>query len=391
VFGLVAQCKADPSPNKVDLVVGAYRDDNHQPYVLNVVKKAEQMVLGKTNKEYLPIDGLPEFRSAAAKLILGEDSPAIKQGRVATFQSLSGTGALSLGAVFIKTFFPDAIVYISNPTWAIHQQIFQSVGLQVRTYYYYDATTKSIGFDKYIEDLKLAPSGSVILFHACAHNPTGIDPTPSQWESLADVVKEKKHIPFFDSAYQGFATGSLERDAFAVRLFVQRGFELLIAQSFAKNLGLYGERIGLFSIVSSTPDPIPNITSQVKVMIRRSYSNPPMHGAHIVSTILNDPALFKEWQGELDVMSSRIKQMRQALYDYLVDNKTPGNWTHILTQIGMFSFSGLNETQVEVLQSKHHIYLTKNGRISIPGLTTKNVKYVADAITDAVLHHSSNL
>lgn len=397
LFGLMAAYRRDPFEKKVDLGIGAYRDNNAKPWVLPVVKKADEILRQdpNLNHEYLPIAGLPEFTSAAQKLIIGEKSPAIKEKRVVTLQTISGTGAVHLGALFLSKFYPrlsNQAVYFSSPTWANHNQIFSNVHLPIKTYPYFSPSTKGLDFDGMISTLSNAPEGSIILLHACAHNPTGVDPTRDQWKKIAQVVRERRHFPFFDCAYQGFASGNLENDAWAVRYFVEQGFELCIAQSFAKNFGLYGERAGAFHFVTgATPgsdgatSTISRIGSQLAVLQRSEISNPPAYGARIASLVLNDAALFAEWEANLRTMSGRIIDMRTALRTHLEQlNGRPGSWKHITDQIGMFSFTGLSEKQVLRLREEAHVYMTKNGRISMAGLNTANVEYFAKAVDKVV-------
>ena len=277
---------------------------------------------------------------------------------------------------------------MSTPTWANHHQIFSNVHLPTKAYPYFSARTKGLDFDGMLSAIKSAPRGSIILLHACAHNPTGVDPTESQWREIASVMRANDHFPFFDCAYQGFASGSLARDAWAIRLFVEQGFELCIAQSFAKNFGLYGERAGAFHFVAAPgPDAVDTakrVASQLAIIQRSEISNPPVYGARIASTVLNSPELFGEWEEDLRTMSGRIIEMRKALQEHLEKLGTPGNWTHITSQIGMFSFTGLTEAQVAKLREKWHVYMTKNGRISMAGLNTGNVEYFARAVDDVV-------
>ncbi|KZF25529.1 hypothetical protein L228DRAFT_244383 [Xylona heveae TC161] len=393
LFGLMAAFRRDTSPNKVDLGVGAYRDDNAKPWVLPVVKMAEEKLRKdpQLNHEYLPIAGLADFTSAAAKLILGGDSPAIKENRVASFQTISGTGAVHLGALFLAKFYPRTAnqpVYFSAPTWVNHHQIFGNVGLPVQTYPYFSSSTKGLDFTGMIKGIEAAPEGSIILLHACAHNPTGVDPTAEQWKEIAAVIRSKNHFPFFDCAYQGFASGDLKRDAWAVQYFIEQGFELVVAQSFAKNFGLYGERTGCFHYVAApsgaeASSTATRVASQLAILQRSEISNPPAYGARIASAVLNDPALFAEWEGNLRTMSGRIITMRKALRQNLENMGTPGTWNHITDQIGMFSFTGLTESQVMKLR-EDHIYLTKNGRISMAGLNTKNIEYFSKCVDKAV-------
>ena len=278
-------------------------------------------------------------------------------------------------------------IYIPNPTWANHQQIFANVGLPVSIYKYYLPATKGLDFDGFLAALKDAPNGSVILLHACAHNPTGVDPDFDQWKALAAVIAERRHIPFFDCAYQGFASGDLDKDAQAIRYFVSLGLELVVAQSYAKNFGLYGQRTGCFHYVApagSDSALTARVASQLTLLQRSEISNPPAYGAKIVARVLNDPTLFSQWQQDLITMSSRIMQMRQALRAELERLGTPGTWSHVTDQIGMFSFTGLTPEQVDLLREKWHVYLTRNGRASVAGLNSGNVEYVGRAINDVV-------
>jgi len=324
--------------------------------------------------------------------MLGASSPAIAEKRTTSVQTISGTGAVHLGALFLQKFYKgNKTVYLSDPTWANHNQIFGNVGMPTAKYPYFDKQSKGLAFDGMKKALQEAPDQSIILLHACAHNPTGVDPTMEQWKEIADLMAQKKHFPFFDCAYQGFASGDLDRDASAVRYFIDQGFELLVAQSFAKNFGLYGERAGCFHFVTA---PAPNaqetigrIASQLAILQRSEISNPPIYGAKIASTVLNDKALFAEWQENLRTMSGRIIDMRKALRAKLEEQGTPGTWNHITDQIGMFSFTGLSEAQVMKLREKFHVYMTKNGRISMAGLNTGNIDYFAKAV-DAVVRET---
>lgn len=307
-------------------------------------------------------------------------------------QTISGTGAVHLGALFLSKFYrkvhPSASVYFSSPTWANHNQIFTNVGLSIQTYPYFHPKTRGLDFEGMISALESAPEHSIILLHACAHNPTGVDPTQDQWKKVATVMRSRRHFPFFDCAYQGFASGDLARDNWAIRHFIEAGFELVIAQSFAKNFGLYGERAGCFHFVAApgadAQNEVKRVASQLAILQRSEISNPPAYGARIASLVLNDPALFALWEENLRTMSGRIIDMRKALRSKLEELGTPGTWNHITDQIGMFSFTGLNEKQVQLLRQEAHIYMTKNGRVSMAGINTKNVDYVARAIDKAV-------
>ncbi|KAF5185508.1 Aspartate aminotransferase protein [Thalictrum thalictroides] len=385
ILGVSEAFRADKCDLKLNLGVGAYRTEELQPYVLNVVKKAENLMLQRgENKEYLPIEGLAAFNKVTAELLLGADNPAIHQGRVATVQGLSGTGSLRLAAALIERYFPGAKVLISSPTWGNHKNIFNDARVPWSEYRYYDPKTVGLDFDGMISDIKAAPEGSFILLHGCAHNPTGIDPTPAQWEKIADVIQEKNHIPFFDVAYQGFASGSLDEDASSVRLFVARGMEVLVAQSYSKNLGLYSERIGAMNVICSSSDVAVRVKSQLKRIARPMYSNPPIHGAKIVANVVGDPTLFNEWKEEMELMAGRIKTVRQKLFDSLsAKDKSGKDWSFILKQIGMFSFTGLNKAQSDNMTDKWHVYMTKDGRISLAGLSLAKCEYLADAIIDS--------
>eukprot|EP00096_Caligus_rogercresseyi_P006553 TRINITY_DN2307_c0_g1_i1.p1 TRINITY_DN2307_c0_g1~~TRINITY_DN2307_c0_g1_i1.p1 ORF type:complete len:410 (-),score=125.33 TRINITY_DN2307_c0_g1_i1:433-1662(-) len=391
VFKLSKDFREDPSDKKVSLGVGAYRDEQGQPWVLPVVKKMTQKLMEDTQKdlinhEYLPILGLDSFSKAATRMLLGEDSKAIAEGRAFGVQSLSGTGALRNGAEFCHKMLKQSVFYVSTPTWGNHNSIFLRSGFtEARKYRYWNQESKGFDFDGMIEDLKAAPANAVIILHAVAHNPTGIDPTQEQWKAIADVMEEKKLFPFFDCAYQGFASGDLDQDAWAVRYFAQeRGFELFCAQSFSKNFGLYNERCGNLTLVLKNADNVTNINSQLTVIIRGAYSNPPAHGCRIVDGVLNDKDLYAEWKGCIETMSGRIKSMRKGLRDRLEKLNTPGQWNHITDQIGMFSFTGLSPDMVSYLVKEKHIYLLSNGRISVAGLTPSNIDYVAESMNEAV-------
>ncbi|PBK77268.1 glutamic oxaloacetic transaminase AAT1 [Armillaria solidipes] len=387
ILGVSEAFKADKDSRKINLGVGAYRDGTGKPYVLTSVKKAEDLIAtNHPDKEYLPITGLPEFTKNAAKLAYGADSVPLSQGAIAVTQSISGTGALRIGGAFLARHYPHSkVIYLPTPSWGNHTPIFRDSGLEVRNYRYFDKGTVGLDFEGLKADLKAAPEQSIVLLHACAHNPTGIDPTPEQWKEISDIVQEKKLFPFFDMAYQGFASGSTSRDAFAVRHFVSQGHQVALAQSFAKNMGLYGERVGAFSLTTADPAEKARVDSQLKIVIRPMYSNPPMHGALIANGILSDPALYSEWEAEVKGMADRIISMREKLYNMLSkDLKTPGEWGHIKSQIGMFSFTGLTQPQTKALAEKAHVYMTADGRISMAGLNAGNIEYFAESVDAAV-------
>lgn len=388
ILGLNAAFKSDKNPSKVNLGVGAYRTEEGSPYVLPIVRKMEQQLAADAtaNHEYIPQDGLQSFVKASARLILGDGAGSIRQNRVASTQALSGTGALRIALAFTHMFVDsNTQVYLPDPTWPNHFNVVAHVGLPpARKYRYYNPKTRAIDLDGLLEDLRNAPSKSVILLHGCCHNPTGCDLSLNEWEKILEVVRMKAHIPLFDCAYQGFGTGSLDTDAAAVRMFERAGIDMMVATSFAKNMGLYGERVGSLHFVLKSPGNVPGVVSQLKKVVRAMYSSPPVHGATVASMILSDPVAFKQWENELVIMSGRIKEMRRLLKTSLDELNTPGTWDHILTQIGMFSFTGLTKDEVEYIRKKYAVYMTSNGRISMAGLNSSNVPYVANAIHDAV-------
>lgn len=386
ILGVTVAYNKDQSPVKLNLGVGAYRTEEGKPLVLNVVRKAEQMLVHDQSrvKEYLPITGVADFNKLSAKLIFGADSPAIQENRVTTVQCLSGTGSLRVGGEFLARHYHEKTIYIPQPTWGNHPKVFTLAGLSVKPYRYYDPNTRGLDFSGLLEDLGNAPSGAIVLLHACAHNPTGVDPTSDQWEQIRQLIRSKGLLPFFDSAYQGFASGSLDADATSVRIFVADGGECLAAQSYAKNMGLYGERVGALSIVCKAADVASRVESQLKLVIRPMYSNPPIHGASIVAAILKDGDMYREWTVELKDMADRIISMRHQLFEALQARGTPGDWSHIIKQIGMFTFTGLNTDQVAFMTKEYHVYMTSDGRISMAGLSSRTVPHLADAIHAAV-------
>ncbi|ORY28002.1 putative aspartate transaminase [Naematelia encephala] len=386
ILGVQESFNKDSSKHKVNLGVGAYRDENGKPYVLDSILKAEDILHEqRKDKEYLPITGAGEFCKLASELAYGKDSKPLKEGRVAVAQSISGTGALRIATGFLSMFYsgPKTIL-LPDPTWGNHIPVAEQVGIKVVRYRYFDKKTVGLDFEGMKADIEKAEPGSIVLLHACAQNPTGIDPTQEQWKELSEVVKKKKHLALFDMAYQGFASGDIIRDAFAVRYFVEQGHQIILCQSFAKNLGIYGERAGTFSMICSSTEEKDRVLSQVKRVIRPLYSSPPLHGAQLVATILGTPALYEQWLGEVKKMADRIIAMREKLYNLLVELKTPGDWGHIKSQIGMFSFTGLTPEQVAELAESAHIYMTKDGRISMAGLNDGNIQYFAESMSKVV-------
>ena len=379
ILGIVEEFKKDTSSNKVNLSAGTYKDNEGKPYILNCVKAAQKQILEKNiDHEYLPIEGLPGFIKQSLKLAYTDNNQALKDNRIAGCQALSGTGALRIGFEFLAEHYNRSKnVLIPNPSWPNHKNIVARSNLVGKEYRYYDFKNKSLDINGLLEDLDKADNNSMVILHVCAHNPTGMDPSESQWKDILKVVQKKNHFPFFDMAYQGFSSGNLDRDAFALRLFADQGVKLALAQSYAKNFGLYGQRIGCFSVVTDSASEANAAESHIKFIARAQYSNPPKYGAHIVETVLSNPELTAEWHRELKVMADRIAGMRQALYDNLVKQGSKHNWEHIIKQIGMFAYTGVSKDQVKRLKSDFHIYLTDDGRISISGLNTKNVEYVA--------------
>jgi aspartate aminotransferase, mitochondrial len=376
ILGIAQAFGACPSPNKVNVCVGAYRDENGIPWVLPSVKEAEERLLG-TNKEYLPIEGDSVFIEKALQFAFGADMDLTK---LAGVQSLSGTGACRVGGAFLGRFFGDREIYIPNPTWGNHMSIFKDAGLNYQRYRYYSRKTNGLDFDGLMEDITAAKDGSIILLHACAHNPTGCDPTHDQWKNIAALCKSKRHICFFDSAYQGFASGDSELDAFALRYFCSQDIPVMLAQSFAKNFGLYGERCGTFSIVCRDATQRDLVMSQLKLVVRPMYSSPPKHGAAIVKTVLCDEILTAQYYEECKLMASRIQKMRTALVETLGKVGSTHDWSHVASQIGMFAYTGMDQDMCDALTNDYAIYLTRDGRISIAGLNDGNVEYVAKAI-----------
>lgn len=403
LFGLKARYVADSRSDKVDLGIGAYRDNNGKPWILPAVRKAERKLIDSEgyNHEYLSISGYEPFLEQSAKVILGNDLEAIKQGAVVSQQSLSGTGALHLAAAFLKQFYAgNQTIYLSKPTWANHNQIFTSAGFKVDTYPYWDAKNKKLDLDGYLAAIKSAPRGSIFVLHACAHNPTGLDPNAQEWQQILKAISENDHLPLFDSAYQGFASGDLNKDAAPIRDAIRSGTiatPILICQSFAKNVGMYGERVGAIHVVlplsenTSTRDPLKRaIKTQLNKLARSEFSNPPAYGAKIVATILTDDALRKQWEEDLVTMSSRIISMRKELRRQLEELGTPGTWEHITNQTGMFSFTGLTPDMVARLEKNHGVYLVSSGRASVAGLNENNVSKVAKAFDEVIRHFAKS-
>lgn len=382
ILGITDAYKRDTNPNKINLGVGAYRDDNGKPFVLDCVRKAEAIIAAeKLDKEYTQITGVPDFTEASVRLLLGEDSEVIKDKRYGITQTLSGTGGLRVGAEFLKKYHPyERIIWLPTPSWGNHNPIFSDSGFSCKYYRYYKPETRGFDFEACLEDLNKIPEGHVIMLQACAHNPTGVDPSKDQWKEILQVVKKRKLFPFLDNAYQGFASGDIDRDAYAVRLFADAGVEFVVSQSYSKNMGLYGERVGALTFVVNDKEDLARIMSQLKVLIRRMYSNPPRYGAHVAAKVLNQPDLRALWLKEVKSMADRIIKMRSDLVTNLKKEGSSHNWQHITDQIGMFCYTGLNEEQVAKLTKEYSVYLTKDGRISVAGVSSTNNAYLANAL-----------
>ncbi len=378
ILGLPIAFAADPRPNKINLGIGTYRTAEGIPLVLSSVRKAENQLLQKhLNKEYLPIEGDAEFLRYALQLLVGTDSSVWQSGQFFSAQTVGGTSALRIGGEFLAKLISKTI-FLSQPSWYNHKQIFERAGLNVGSYPYFDPRTCLLDYSGMCEAIKNMPPKSVILLHGCCHNPTGIDPSFEQWKELSNLIKTRELIPFFDIAYQGFGQ-DLEQDAKAIRYFVNEGHELLIAYSFSKNFGLYGERVGFLTILCHQTELVPKIGSQIKLLIRSNYSNPPLHGARIISTILKSHELTLEWKRELSNMQERVKEMRKALVAALHVKGRNHNFSYIHHQTGLFSFSALTPEQVQYLRKERAIYM-HNGRINIAGLNTTNLPVVAEAL-----------
>jgi aromatic-amino-acid transaminase len=380
ILGLNEQFGSDPNPNKVNLGVGVYTDENGKLPLLKCVMAAEQaMAEAAKPRGYLPIDGIAAYDAAVQGLVFGADSPEIKAKRVATVQALGGTGGLKVGADFLKQVNPKAQVLISAPSWENHRALFTRAGFDVAEYPYYNPTTRGIDFAAMRSALEAAPAGTIVVLHACCHNPTGVDLTPAQWDEVIAIVKARHLVPFLDMAYQGFGQGIAE-DGAAVVKFVPSGVDLFIATSFSKSFSLYGERVGALSVVCKNAEEASRVLSQLKIVIRTNYSNPPTHGAQIVATVLATPALRAQWEDELAGMRVRIKAMRASLVDKLAAAGVKHDMSFIARQQGMFSYSGLNAAQMQRLRSEFGIYGVDSGRICVAALNAKNIDAVVAAI-----------
>ena len=384
ILGLNEQYAADQNPQKVNLGVGVYFDDNGKLPLLACVRQAEaSMGANPSPRGYLPIDGNAAYDAAVKALVFGDGSELVKAGRVATVQALGGTGGLKLGADFLKKLSPGAKVLISDPSWENHRALFTQAGFDVGTYRYYDSATRNLNFEGMLADLKAAAPGTVVVLHACCHNPTGYDISAAQWDQVIEAVKAGKLTPFLDMAYQGFGHGIAE-DGAVVGKFVAAGLDVFVATSFSKSFSLYGERVGALSVVASDKDEAARVLSQLKIMVRTNYSNPPIHGAAIVAQVLGTPELRALWEKELGEMRTRIKAMRSKLVEGLKAAGVKQDMSFITDQIGMFSYSGLSKEQMQRLRSEFGVYGTDTGRMCVAALNSKNVDYVCQAIAKVV-------
>jgi aromatic-amino-acid transaminase len=384
ILGLNEQFNADPNPNKCNLGVGVYYDDNGKLPLLECVKAAEkQMMEAPKARGYLPIDGLAAYDAAVKSLVFGAESEPVKSGRVATIQALGGTGGLKVGADFLRKLNPKAKVLISDPSWENHRGLFSQAGFTVETYPYYNAARRGIDFEGMLTALNGAPEGTIVLLHACCHNPTGYDITPAQWDQVIAAVKARKLVPFLDMAYQGFGHG-IEEDGAVIGKFVASGLNFLVATSFSKSFSLYGERVGALSVLCQDKEEAGRVLSQLKIVIRANYSNPPTHGGQVVATVLNTPELRKLWEKELGDMRVRIKQMRIALVEKLKAAGVKQDMSFITQQIGMFSYSGLTKDQMVRLRNEFGVYGTDTGRMCVAALNSKNIDHVCASIAQVV-------
>lgn len=370
----------DTRTNKINLSIGIYFDDNGKIPMLPSVRAAELKVVEAAGaRPYLPMEGAANFRTAVQHLLFGAEHAAVKAGRVVTLQTVGSSGGLKVGADFIKRYFPNTTMLVSDPTWDNHRAVFEGSGLIVKTYPYYDAQTGGLRFEAMLANLKEAEEKSVVLLHACCHNPTGVDLTKEQWQQLVPVLKERNLIAFLDLAYQGYGDG-IEEDAYAIRLLGDAGLSFFVANSFSKSMSLYGERCGALSVACPDAAQAVNVLGQLKASIRRNYSNPPMHGGQIVARVLTDPELRPMWEAEVVAMRDRIQAMRRALHDVLVA-KIPGrDFSYFLTQRGMFSYTGLSAEQCDRLKEEFGVYLVRSGRMCVAGLNTRNVEATASAM-----------
>jgi aromatic-amino-acid transaminase len=384
ILGITEAFVADPNPNKINLGVGVYCDDNGKVPLLECVRKAEARMMEKAApRTYLPIDGLAAYDKAVQELVFGADSKVLQEKRAVTVQALGGTGGLKLGADFLKRLSPNAQVWISDPSWENHRALFESAGFQVNNYPYYDPASRGVNFEGMLGALNSMAAGSIVVLHACCHNPTGADLSDEQWTEVIRAVSERGLVPFLDMAYQGFGDG-IEQDGGVVHRFAATGGPLFVSNSFSKSFSLYGERVGALSIVAVSAEEAARVLSQLKRVIRTNYSNPPVHGGQVVASVLSTPELRQLWEEELAAMRLRIREMRRLLVENL-KQKAPGHdFDFVIRQRGMFSYSGLTKAQVERLRNEFSIYAVDTGRICVAALNSKNIEQVANAIAQVL-------
>ena len=384
ILGLTEAFNTDTRTTKVNLGVGVYYDDAGKLPLLRAVRTAEEARMKNAPpRGYQPIEGSPAYNKAVQDLLFGAGAALTGDGRVVTAQALGGTGALKIGADFLKRLLPQAKVYISDPSWENHRALFEAAGFEVDVYPYFDADTRGVRFDAMIGHLKALPANAIVLLHACCHNPTGADMTDAQWGEVVEVCKARNLVPFLDMAYQGFAE-DIEKDAVAVRLFVQSGMSFVISSSFSKSFSLYGERVGALSIVTASKDEAARVLSQLKRTIRTNYSNPPTHGGAIVAAVLATPELRTMWEQELGEMRDRIRAMRTGLVDKLASRGVARDFSFVVRQRGMFSYTGLTVAQVDRLRDEFGIYAVSTGRICLAALNSRNIDYVADSLANVL-------
>ncbi|MDQ6620545.1 MAG: aspartate/tyrosine/aromatic aminotransferase [Pseudomonadota bacterium] len=382
ILGITEAFVADTNPRKVNLGVGVYVDDQGKVPLLECVKRAEREMTDKQSpRSYLPIDGIPAYDREVQRLLLGDE--LVQTGRAVTVQALGGTGGLKVGADFLRRFSPAAQVWISDPSWENHRALFESAGFSVNTYPYYDEGTHGLALAGMMAELERIPAGGIVVLHTCCHNPTGVDPTPAEWQRIMSVVRERRLVPFLDLAYQGFAEG-LAEDGALVREFARTDGPVFVSSSFSKSFSLYGERVGALTVVASDKAEAVRVLSQLKRVARSNYSSPPTHGGQIVSTVLGSPELRALWESELTTMRERIKLMRTELVERLRARLPDRDFSFVLRQRGMFSYSGLTKNEVLKLRNEHGVYAIDTGRICVAALNSRNIDYVADAIAKVV-------
>jgi aromatic-amino-acid transaminase len=384
ILSLNEAFQADPRTDKVNLSIGIYFDDAGRIPVLSCVREAESQMLAESGpKSYLPIEGAPAARSAVQALLFGPQHEAVSSGRIATLQTIGSSGGLKVGADFIQRWFPGSAVWVSDPTWDNHRAMFEGAGVPVHTYPYYDPASGGLRFTAMLDTLATLPAKSVVLLHACCHNPTGVDLTPAQWEQLIPVLKQRDLLPYLDIAYQGYGDGIAE-DAFAIRALASAGLSFFVANSFSKSMSVYGERAGALSVVCGSRAEADLVLGQMKATVRRNYSSPAIHAAGIVSRVLSDPRLRADWEADVAAMRERILAMRRSLHAVLSAKRPGRDFGYFLSQRGMFSYTGLSATQVDRLRDEFGVYLIRSGRICVAGLNTRNVERTAAAMAAVI-------